>query len=76
MWAVSVVHKMRKGKSVKLWYHIANHRLNEIKYILGKRDKPDYLGKLYRKILEPTCFILGKFCKTTDWSVLYNKKEI
>jgi len=76
IWAVSVVRKMRQGKSVKLWHHIAKHRLNEVKYILGKRDKPDYLGKVYRYIGESICFILGKFCKTTDWSVLYNKKEI
>ena len=52
IWAISVVRKMRQGKSVKLWYHIANHRLNEVKYILGKRDKPDYLGKIYRFIGE------------------------
>ena len=63
-------------KSIKLWHHIANRRLNEVKYVLGKRDKPDYLGKLYRFIGESTCLILGKFCKKTDWSVLYNKKEI
>jgi hypothetical protein len=76
IWAISVVRKMREGKSVKLWHHIANHRLNEVKYILGKRDKPDYLGKIYRFIGESICFILGKFCKKTDWSILYNKKEI
>tara|TARA_R100001440_G_scaffold26752_1_gene43691 strand:- start:28 stop:1047 length:1020 start_codon:yes stop_codon:yes gene_type:complete len=76
IWAVSVVREMRQGKSVKLWHHIANHRLNEVKYILGKRDKPDYLGKIYRFIGEKTCYILGKFCKKTDWSVLYDKKEI
>ena len=76
IWAVSVVKRLRKGKSVKLWYHIANHRLNELKYILGKKDKPDYLGKLYKLIGETICYTLGKFCKKTDWSILYNKKEI
>ena len=76
IWAVSIVRSMRKGKSVKLWHHIAHRRLNEVKYVLGKRDKPDYLGKVYRLIGESTCFILGKFCKKTDWSVLYNRKEI
>lgn len=76
IWAISVVRKMRSKKSVKLWYHIAKHRLNEVKYILGKRDKPDYLGKVYRVVGESICYVLGKFCKKTDWSVLYNKKEI
>lgn len=76
IWAIYIVRKMRQGKSLKFWYHVANHRLNEVKYILGKRDKPDYLGKIYRFIGEKTCYILGKFCKKTDWSVLYNKKEI
>ena len=65
-----------KGKSIKLWHHIATHRLNEVKYILGKRNKPDYLGKIYRFVGESLCFIIGKFCKKTDWSVLYKKKEI
>ena len=65
-----------QGKSIKLWHHIATHRLNEVKYILGKRNKPDYLGKIYRFVGESLCFIIGKFCKKTDWSVLYNKKEI
>jgi len=76
VWAVWMVKQMRKGKFVKLWAHIAGHRANEIAYIYGERDKPDYLGKLYRKILEPICWTVGLFCKETDWSILYTKKEI
>ena len=76
VWAVWMVKQMRKGKFVKFWKHVAGHRANEIAYIYGERDKPDYLGKVYRKILEPTCWVVGKFCKETNWSVLYNKKEI
>jgi hypothetical protein len=76
VWAVWMVKQMRKGKFVKFWKHVAGHRANEIAYIYGERDKPDYLGKIYRKILEPTCWVVGKFCKETNWSVLYNKKEI
>ena len=76
VWAVWMVKQMRKGRLVGLWAHIAGHRANEIAYIYGERDKPDYLGKLYRKILEPICWTVGAFCKTTDWSVLYRKKEI
>tara|TARA_R110000796_G_scaffold158288_1_gene275020 strand:+ start:695 stop:1939 length:1245 start_codon:yes stop_codon:yes gene_type:complete len=76
LWALWMVKQMRKGKYVNFWKHVVLRRSNEIAYIYGERDKPDYLGKVYRKILEPTCWLLGKFCKVTDWSVLYNKKEI
>ena len=76
IWAVWMVKQMRKGKYVKFWKHVAGHRANEIAYIYGERNKPDYLGKIYRKILEPTCWVIGAFCKTTDWSVLYKQKEI
>ena len=75
VWAVHVVKQMRKGRGVKLWRHLAQHRANEIAYIYGKRDKPDYLGKIYRKILEPICWSVGFFCEKTDWSVLYKAKE-
>ena len=75
VWAVHVVKQMRKGRGVKLWRHLAQHRANEIAYIYGKRDKPDYLGKIYRKILEPICWSVGFFCQKTDWSVLYKAKE-
>jgi len=76
VWAVHVVKQMRKGKGVKMWRHLAQHRANEIAFIYGKRDKPDYLGKIYRKILEPICWSVGFFCEKTDWSVLYKAKEI
>ena len=76
LWAVWVVQQMRKGKYVNLWSHIARHRANEIEYIYKLRDKPDYLGKIYRKILEPTCWFLGLFKKKTDWQILYNERKV
>ncbi len=76
MWALWMVKQMRKGKYVKFWTHVVKHRANEISYIYGERKKPDYLGKLYRKIFEPVCWTLGLFCKETDWSVLYKTKEV
>lgn len=76
LWSIWMVKQMRKGKFVKFWNHIANHRANEIAYIYGQRDKPDYLGKIYKKILESNCYVLGYFTKESDWSILYNKKEI
>ncbi len=75
VWAVWMVKQMRKGRFVGLWKHLAQHRSNEIAYIYGQRTKPDYLGKIYRKILEPTCWVVGAFTKKTDWSVLYKTKE-
>ena len=76
LWAVWMVKQMRKGRLVAFWSHVAGHRANEIAYIYGERNKPDYLGKVYRKILEPICWALGGLVKETDWSVLYKKKEI
>ena len=76
VWAISTVKQMRKGRHVKFWRHIAKHRANEIAYIYGKRDKPDYLGKVYRKIGEPTCWVIGLFCEKSDWSILYKEKKI
>ena len=76
VWAVWMVRQMRKGRLVNFWKHVAGHRANEIAYIYGDRDKPDYLGKVYRKILEPICWSIGFFCKKTDWTVLYKQKEV
>jgi len=76
VWATHVVRKLREGKQIPLWRHMAIHRAREIEYIYGERDKPDYLGKIYRHIGEPICWVLGNFCKETDWSVLYQPKEI
>ena len=76
IWAVWMVKQLRKGRFVKFWKHVAGHRANEIAYIYGERDKPDYLGKIYRKILEPICWSVGVLCKKSDWSILYKSKEI
>ena len=75
-WAVPVVRKMREGKSVGFWRHVATHRANEIAHIYGKRDKPDYLGKVYRRIFEPACWVVGAICKQKDWQSLYSTKGI
>ena len=75
-WAIWMVRQMRKGKYVKLWKHLAGHRAKEIAYIYGEADRPDYLGKLYRKILEPICYVVGYFVDKKDWSILYKSKEV
>ena len=73
-WAPRIVLGLRKGKMVKFWYHIAQHRSNEIQYLMGKRKKPDYLGKLYRLIFEPICYIIGIFANKRDVSFLWKEK--
>lgn len=74
-WAIGVVKRMRKGKGVGFWKHIATHRANEIEYIYGKRETPDYLGKVYRRIFEPTCWLIGAFCQQKDHTVLYVERS-
>jgi len=76
LWSIWMVKQMRKGRFVKFWKHVATHRANEIAYIYGERNNPDYLGKVYKKILESSCWFLGYFTKESDWSILYNEKEI
>ena len=74
-WAIGVVKRMRKGKGVGFWKHIATHRASEIEYIYGKREKPDYLGKVYRRIFEPACWLIGAFCQQKDHTVLYGERS-
>jgi hypothetical protein len=76
LWSIWMVKQMRKGRFVKFWKHVATHRANEIAYIYGEKNNPDYLGKVYKKILESSCWFLGYFTKESDWSILYNEKEI
>ena len=75
-YSIYAVKQMRKGKMVNMWKHLATHRANEISYIYGERDKPDYLGKIYRRLLEWPSFLIGAFCPASDWTILYNHKEI
>lgn len=74
-WSIDVVKKMRKGKYVKFWKHVAQHRCNEIKYIMGISNKPDYLGKIYKKILESFCYVIGYFNKAKDYTTLYTGEK-
>jgi hypothetical protein len=76
VWAIPVVRQMRKGRFNRLFKHLCVHRGNEIAYIYGKRDKPDYLGKVYRQLLEKLSWSIGLFCEASDWSILYKEKEV
>ena len=76
VWAIPVVRQLRKGRFIRLFKHLCVHRGNEIAYIYGRRDKPDYLGKVYRQLLEKPSWLIGLFCEASDWSILYKTKEI
>ena len=74
LWAIAVVNQMRQGRMVNFWLHIATHRANEIEHFYGLKEKPDYLGKLYRLALEPVCWMIGACCTPNEnWEKLYVK---
>lgn len=60
LWGVPYVMLMRRSKVAEAIVRpLALHRANEIAYQLGMRDKPDYIGKLGRVILEGISWIAG-----------------
>ncbi len=71
-WAIGSVHMMRKYPSTRaFWRVLAQARANEIAYLLGKRNKPDYLGKFLRATAEPLCWFIGGFVGQSNWQALY-----
>jgi hypothetical protein len=51
---------MLKNKFLRLLgAHVAKHRTQDLKHILFN-SKFDLLGRIYRKILEPICYLTGK----------------
>ena len=60
IWGVPYVKLMRKYKFFETIVRpLALHRANEIGYQLGMRDKPDYIGKLGRIVLEGISWFAG-----------------
>jgi len=55
--------KLSKTNKVlkKILEHIAIHRTIDIRQ--EARDKTHLLGRVYRKILEPVCYLVGKYAK-------------
>lgn len=75
-WARGWVSKMRKSRPLRYrTLKIVLWRLNEIKYQLGLRDKPDWRGKIVRFVMENFCFIVGLFVPDTAESVIYKKEN-
>jgi len=54
------VKAMHKSNIIKaLGAHVAKHRTQDLKYIMFN-SKPSWIGRIYRKILEPICYAVGK----------------
>lgn len=55
-----LIPAMKKSKLVSsVLGHFAVHRTNDLKHIMYG-TKPDKLGRIYRTIIEPICYIVGK----------------
>lgn len=75
-WARGWVKKMRKNKTVRdMTLKIVVWRLNEIKYQLKMRDKPDWRGKIVRHVMENFCLVVGLFVPDTEESAIYKKES-
>ena len=54
------VKGMHKSNIIKaLGAHVAKHRTQDLKHIMFN-SKPSLIGRIYRKILEPICYVVGK----------------
>jgi len=78
-WAIPYVRLMRRdgliGRlAVQVMEPIARNRAEELAYQLGKRNTPNYRGKLARLILEPLSWLIGCVVEQKDWRALYMDK--
>ena len=54
------VKGMHRSNIIKaLGAHVAKHRTQDLKHIMFN-SKPSLIGRIYRKILEPICYAVGK----------------
>ena len=54
------VKGMLKSNIIKaLGAHVAKHRTQDLKHIMFN-SKPSWIGRIYRKILEPICYLVGR----------------
>lgn len=69
-WAVPYVKLMRRNKTARrfmLW--VAQHRANELGYVMGARGRPDRIGKVMRWIWEPFCYSVGLVVVAIDMRI-------
>ena len=77
VWAIGVVQRMRGSRrATAFWLRLARARTNHIKYLQGKRSQRDLLGHLLCLIVEPACWLIGKFYGEQDLNVLYGKPKM
>jgi len=57
------VKGMHKSQIIRaIGAHVAKHRTQDLKHVMfGSRSS--WLGRMYRKILEPVCYLVGKYVK-------------
>jgi len=54
------VKAMHKNNIIKaLGAHVAKHRTQDLKHIMFN-SRPSWIGRVYRKILEPICYLVGR----------------
>lgn len=76
-WAIPYVRLMRKSKlATNFMKPLAQWRAEEIAYQMGKRERGNFKGKLFRLFIESVSWILGLFCKAQDYMVLYEEKNV
>lgn len=74
-WAIPYVKLMRKSKLAEdVMRPVAMYRAKELMYQMGKSDKGSMLGKIFRVVFEPTCFVIGLFVGEQDWQSLWVKE--
>ena len=57
------VKGMHKSQIIRaIGAHVAKHRTQDLKHIMFG-SKSSWLGRVYRKILEPVCYLVGKYAK-------------
>jgi len=80
IWALPTVRAMRRSKTATaVWRFIGQARANQIAYVCGERDRPDWAGRIIRAIGEPLCYVLGVLAEKTgrevDYKTLYTEKN-
>ena len=74
-WAIPYVKLMRKSKLAEdAMRPVAMYRAKELMYQMGKSDKGSMLGKFFRLVFEPACFVIGIFVGEQDWQSLWVKE--
>ncbi|MCP4537539.1 MAG: hypothetical protein GY832_10365, partial [Chloroflexi bacterium] len=79
-WAIHVVRTMRRKDSfgkltVKLSRYIAQARANDIAFIVGASKRRDWVGRAFRLVGEPLCYLIGRFVDKQDWQQLYQENS-